>query len=93
MVMDMSTTHPNINSHASLLQLNFSKFLRGKNVLFSLKMLYENYFVFLIMNPLCCNENSGVSLSDLAILKLQHEFGKFVSQPLQHQLAHIVEII
>jgi len=45
------------------------------------------------MNSLCCNENSGVSLSDLAILKLWHEFRKFVSQLLQHQLAHIIEII
>ena len=26
--------------------------------------------IFKMMNSLCCNENSGVSLSDLAILKL-----------------------
>ena len=34
------------HNHASLLQLNFSKFLRGRNVLFILKMLYEYYFDF-----------------------------------------------
>jgi hypothetical protein len=50
-------------------------------------------FIFEIMNPLCCNENSGVSLSDLKILKLSHEFRKFISQPFQPQLAHIIEII
>jgi hypothetical protein len=50
-------------------------------------------FIFKIMNPLCWNKNSGVSLSDLEILKLRHEFRKIISQPLQHQLAHIIEII
>jgi hypothetical protein len=80
-VMNMSITHPNRNSHASLLQLNFSKCCM--NII----------LIFKIMNPLCCNKNSGVSLSDPEISKLWHEFRKFIFQPLQHQLAHIIEII
>ena len=40
-VMDGSMTHLNGNSHALLLQSNFSKFLRGRSVLLFLKMLYE----------------------------------------------------
>ena len=36
----------NTPNHASLIQLNFSKFLRGRNVLFILKMLYKYYFDF-----------------------------------------------
>jgi len=49
-VMHMSITHPNRNSLVSLLQLNFSKCCM--NII----------LIFKIMNPLCCNENSGVSL-------------------------------
>ena len=51
-VMDVSMTHPNGNSHASLLQSNFSKFLRGRNVLFVLEMLCEYNFGF--SPQICC---------------------------------------
>ena len=39
--MDGSMAHPNGNSYALLLQSIFSKFLKGRNVLLFLKILYE----------------------------------------------------